>query len=81
MKRHVKINIYNGYDIIIAININNMINGNNTKNHAITGAPALQIKFKIHVQKIIYTNFITNNIVVLVTLHEYIPKQYTFSYP
>jgi hypothetical protein len=40
------------------ININ--INGNNNKNHEIPGNPALQIKFKIHVQNNTYTNLITN---------------------
>jgi hypothetical protein len=40
------------------ININ--IKGNNNKNQEIPGKPALQIKFKIHVQNKTYKSLIAN---------------------
>ena len=49
------------------ININIRINGNKTKNQAIPVAPALQIRFNIHVQNRMYKTFIKNINVVLVT--------------
>lgn len=36
------------------------MNGNNNKNHETPGNPALQIKFKIHVQNNTYMNLIIN---------------------
>jgi hypothetical protein len=44
--------------------------GNNTKTQDTTDAPDLQIKFKIHVQKIIYNTLITNNNEVFDTSQE-----------
>jgi hypothetical protein len=56
--------------IINASNININTKGNNTKNHAISGAPAPQIKFKIHVQNNIYINLTINTKIMLDTVQE-----------
>ncbi len=58
------------HTIIIPNKININKKGNNTKNHAIPGAPALQIKFNIQVQNKIY-NILTMKIkITLDTAHE-----------
>ncbi len=56
--------------IINASNININIKGNNTKNHAISGAPARQIRFNTQVQNNIYNNFTINTKTMLDTVHE-----------
>lgn len=63
----------NGY--IYASNIRdnskkNIISGNNTKNHENMGDPARQMRFKIHVQKRMYRNFMIKIIYTLDTSHE-----------
>ena len=52
----------------IKINMNN--NGNNNRIQDKIGAPALQIKFKITVHKIIYMSFTIKIKVILETSHE-----------
>ena len=65
----------------IAIIMNNIINGSNTKNHAIPGAPARHIKFNIHVQNNTYKILITKMRVVLVTEQVKLPTQYLSKLP
>lgn len=59
----------------------NKINGNNTKNQDTYLCPLLQIKFNIHVQNNIYTNFNTIINIVLGTLQEKLPIQYLEVFP
>jgi hypothetical protein len=61
--------------------IKNTISGNNTKNQATPGAPALHIKFNIQVQNKMYTTLMINIIGLFVTLQEYEPTQYMFVLP
>lgn len=58
------------------IRINIKIKGKRTKNQAIPGAPARQIKFKTHVQNKIYTVLITKIRAVLDTVQLIVPTQY-----
>ena len=53
-----------------ATNRKNSINGISTRNHDILGAPAIHIKFNIHVHNKIYINLITKIKKVLGTSHE-----------
>jgi len=57
------------------------INGKRTKNQAMPGAPARQIKFKIHVQNKMYNVLIAKIKNVLVTSHVYDPMQYLSMFP
>jgi len=66
---------------INAINININKNGKMTKNHETEVYPSLQIIFKIHVQKRTYSIFKEYNILILETLHVYLPTQYEFGLP
>jgi len=71
-----------GLVLITILNIKNMrMIGMRTINHAMIDAPALHIRFKIHVQNNIYTNLIANIKDVLGTLHVCKPTQYVFTLP
>ena len=61
--------------------MNITINGNKTKNQAMLVAPALHIRFKIHVQNTTYNIFITKIKDVFGTSHDCEPKQYTLVLP
>ena len=50
--------------------MNITINGNKTKNQAMLVAPALHIRFKIHVQNTTYNSLITKIIDVFGTSHD-----------
>jgi len=50
--------------------MNNRMSGTNTKNHANMGAPARQMRFKIHVQKRMYMNLMIKMMYTLETSHE-----------
>ena len=71
-----------GFDAIMMLNSRNIIiNGIRTKNQAIPEAPALHIKFRIHVQNRTYANLIAKTKKVLDTLHDCTPKQYVLTFP
>jgi len=57
------------------------IKGKRTKNQAILGAPARQIKFNIHVQNKMYNVLIAKIKNVLVTSQVYDPTQYLSTLP
>lgn len=61
--------------------MNNIINGNSTKNHANPCAPERQIKFNIHVQNNTYRILIIKIRVVLLTVQVKLPTQYLSKLP
>lgn len=68
-------------NIIVSINKNIKMNGNNTIAQAIAVAPVLHIKLSIQVQNNIYNNLTANISVVLVTSQDKLPRQYMFLLP
>ena len=61
--------------------MNMRTNGSITKNHATGVAPALHMRFNIHVQKRTYKNLMTKIIDVFGTAHDLYPKKYWSVFP
>lgn len=74
---------YVSYFVIkrMLIKTNIRIKGKRRTNQAIPGAPARQIKFKIHVQNRMYTALIIKIRAVLDTVQDNVPTQYVLILP
>jgi hypothetical protein len=62
-------------NITILNNRNIKMKGMRTRNHATADAPALHMRFRIHVQNKIYTSLTANTKYVFGTAHSCTPKQ------